>query len=143
MELPILGFDYLWSFLWNNFKINTFRTLGFFVTQPCKTWRTRLSRNYWYPKMNQIITNKILPQANCPQGNFIQDQSQKRHVSYSRRDGHILETEEQLMSKYNCGYSALHKILVLKEGNIQFTRPYLWKTFNLNSLKTKSSWLNL
>jgi len=75
--------------------------------------------------MSQVITNREMPEAKWSQTTFNQDPSQKRHVSYGRRDGHILDTEQKLMQKYNCGYSALHKILILKEGNVQFTRPYL------------------
>ena len=75
--------------------------------------------------MTQTINTTKMMQSNPSQMGFNQDQSQKRHVSYGRRDGHILDTEKKLMQKYNCGYSTLHKILVLKEGNVQFTRPYL------------------
>jgi hypothetical protein len=56
----------------------------------------------------------------CPQ-----DATSKRHVSYGRRDIHIKEAEERLMTKYRMGYSQLHKYLVLKEGINQFSTPFL------------------
>ena len=49
----------------------------------------------------------------------------KRHISYNKYDDRVLATEQQLMKKFNCGYSSLHKMLVLKEGSNQFITPYL------------------
>lgn len=49
----------------------------------------------------------------------------KRHISYSRREDYILEIERQLMLKYRVGFSGLHKMLVIKEGQQQFSRPFL------------------
>jgi hypothetical protein len=36
------------------------------------------------------------------------------------------------MDKYKCGYSALHKMLVLKEAQQQFATPYLWNPTHLD-----------
>ena len=66
-----------------------------------------------------------MPKAMCSESTFSLDSSKKRHVSYGRRDIHILEIEKQLMKKYHVGYSGLHKMLILKEGNTQFARPYV------------------
>ena len=67
---------------------------------------------------------------NHPKGGFHQNPSapslaQKKHISYGRRDDYILEIEQQLMDKYRVGYSGLHKMLVIKEGNQQFSRPFV------------------
>lgn len=75
--------------------------------------------------MNHKLPTKELSQTKCSQSTFGKDQSGKRHVSYGRRDQHIKEAEERLMNKYRMGYSQLHKYLVLKEGNSQFSIPYL------------------
>jgi len=75
--------------------------------------------------MNQQLHTSKLSQTKCSQSTFLQDPSVRRHVSYGRRDQHIQEAEERLMNKYRMGYSQLHKYLVLKEGNSQFSVPYL------------------
>jgi hypothetical protein len=75
--------------------------------------------------MNQKLPTKELSQTKCSQSTFQKDPTGKRHVSYGRRDHHIKEAEERLMNKYRMGYSQLHKYLVLKEGNSQFSIPYL------------------
>lgn len=77
------------------------------------------------PIIPQAISPSGLPKAKYPQDTFLQDATGKRHVSYGRRDIHIKEAEERLMTKYRMGYSQLHKYLVLKEGNNQFATPYL------------------
>ena len=79
--------------------------------------------------MNPIIPQAISPsgltKSKYPQDTFLQDATGKRHVSYGRRDTHIKEAEERLMTKYRMGYSQLHKYLVLKEGHNQFATPFL------------------
>ena len=77
------------------------------------------------PLMHQKIHNTKMPKAMCSKNTFSLETSKKKHVSYSQHDGHILEIEKQLMSKYHVGYSGLHKMLILKEGNNQFARPYV------------------
>ena len=42
------------------------------------------------------------------------------------REEYILDIEKKLMSKYRVGYSGLHKLLVVKEGNQQFGQVFLW-----------------
>ncbi len=84
--------------------------------------------------MNQQFHKTKMPQAKQPQVAFHQNPSgllqppavaQKKHISYGRRDDYILEIEQQLMHKYRVGYSGLHKLLVIKEGNQQFSRPFV------------------
>lgn len=75
--------------------------------------------------MTQTIPKTNTSQTMCSQNTFHKEPNGKRHVSYGRNDQHIKEAEERLMNKYHMGYSQLHKYLVLKEGNSQFSVPYL------------------
>ena len=75
--------------------------------------------------MSQFVPTRKLPQAKWSQTTFNQDHIPNSKVSYGRRDGHIKDAEEKLMNKYRMGYSQLHKHLVLKEFNNQFSAPYL------------------
>ena len=77
------------------------------------------------PLIPQAIFNLDMPKAKYPKDTFTQDATSKRHVSYGRRDTHIKEAKERLMTKYRMGYSQLHKYLVLKEGINQFSTPFL------------------
>tara|TARA_Y100001934_G_scaffold251185_1_gene314132 strand:- start:219 stop:428 length:210 start_codon:yes stop_codon:yes gene_type:complete len=43
--------------------------------------------------------------------------TRRRHVSYNKYETYIQDLEEQLRQKYHCGYSTLHKKLVLEKGN--------------------------
>ena len=38
---------------------------------------------------------------------------------------YVLDIEKKLMTKYRVGYSSLHKMLVVKEGNQQFGQVFL------------------
>ena len=91
----------------------------------CITSNHHLKRNLNSPVMYQKIPNTKMPQAMSSKNSFSVETSQKKHVSYGQRDGYILEIEKQLMDKYRVGYSGLHKMLILKEGNNQFARPYV------------------
>jgi hypothetical protein len=84
--------------------------------------------------MNQKFHTPVMATPKQPQVAFHQTQSglpqapavaQKKHISYGRREDYILEIERQLMQKYRIGYSGLHKMLVIKEGQQQFSRPFL------------------
>ena len=84
--------------------------------------------------MNQQFHKSKMLKAKQPQVAFHQNPTgfpcvdgvaTKRHISYGRRDDYILEIEQQLMKKYRVGYSGLHKMLVIKEGQQQFSRPFL------------------
>ncbi len=84
--------------------------------------------------MTQTFNKTKMPQAIDPQDQFHQIQSglslnaatpTKRHISYNKREDHILEYEQKLMKRFKCGFSGLHKMLVLKEAQQQFTTPYL------------------
>ena len=75
--------------------------------------------------MTQTIPKTETTKSKCSQNTFNKDPLVKRHFSYGRRDTHIKDAEERLMSKYHMGYSQLHKYLVLKEGNNQFSTPFL------------------
>lgn len=73
------------------------------------------------PKMNKLELSQTIQ----PKVGFNQLRQQKRHVSYNKNEIYISDIENQLMSKYRCGYSALHKLLVLKEGRNQLTEFYV------------------
>ena len=66
---------------------------------------------------------KDRPKANQPQVGFNKGSTKK--VSYNQREEYICEIEDKLMSRFKCGYSALHKKLILKEANNQFSGVYL------------------
>lgn len=66
--------------------------------------------------------------------------AQKKHISYGRREDYILEIERQLMQKYRVGYSGLHKMLVIKEGQQQFSRPFLWSRSSSDSTSRSRNW---
>lgn len=81
--------------------------------------------------MNHKFHTPKMMKSNQPQVGFHQVSSgvsatpKKKHISYSTREDYILDIEKQLMSKYRVGYSGLHKMLVVKEGNQQFGRPFV------------------
>ena len=80
--------------------------------------------------MNHKFHTPKMPKANQPKVGFHQMNTgvltpKKKHISYSTREDYILDIEKQLMSKYRVGYSGLHKLLVIKEGNQQFGRPFV------------------
>ena len=80
--------------------------------------------------MNQKIHTKKMLKANHPQDGFRQNTAgvsspAKKHISYNCREEYIMDIEKKLMSKYRVGYSSLHKMLVVKEGNQQFGQVFL------------------
>lgn len=75
--------------------------------------------------MNHNFHIPTMPKAKEPQVPFHQTTPKKKHISYNSREDYILDIEKQLMSKYRVGYSGLHKMLVIKEGNQQFGRPFV------------------
>ena len=44
-----------------------------------------------------------------------------RQVTYKRQEKHIQKMESKLMEKYRLGYSQLHKLLVLKTAQQEFS----------------------
>ena len=78
-----------------------------------------------FPTIPQEINPIDRSQTNQPKVGFNQDNSRKKHISYNKREDYIQNIEEELMKKYRVGYSGLHKLLVLKEGNFHLTRPFL------------------
>lgn len=87
------------------------------------------------PKQPQVAFHQTpsgLPQAPAV--------AQKKHISYGRREDYILEIERQLMQKYRVGYSGLHKMLVIKEGQQQFSRPFLWSRSSSDSTSRSRNW---
>ena len=83
--------------------------------------------------MNQHFNKSRMPQAIDPQDQFHQKATglsvpatpTKKHISYNKLEDYILEYELRLMKRFKCGYSGLHKMLVLKEAQQHFTTPYL------------------
>ena len=52
------------------------------------------------------------------------NRSIRKNVSYNKYEEHIQKIEKDLMKKHRLGYSALHKFLILKEGQQQFSIPF-------------------
>ena len=76
--------------------------------------------------MNHKFHTPKMMKSNQPQVGFnLNHTPKKKHISYNSREDYILDIEKQLMSKYRVGYSGLHKMLVIKEGNQQFGRPFV------------------
>ena len=78
--------------------------------------------------MNHNLHTTKMSQTNHLKGGFNQVNTgvpKKGHISYSSRDGYIKDIEQQLMKKYRVGYSGLHKMLVIKEGQQQFGRVFV------------------
>ncbi len=104
-----------------------------YVFLACLYRRNKSVRNPMGTLMNQNFNTIKMPQANQPKVGFHQSLKSlscgatptKKHISYNKYDDRVLETEQRLMKKFNCGYSSLHKMLVLKEGSNQFSTPYL------------------
>ena len=98
--------------------------------------KRELDRKRMGTQMNQDINTKRMPKANQPEVGFKQGGSSskgsvklntpiKKHISYNKYDDRVLKGEEKLMERFNCGYSSLHKMLILKELSNQFSTPYL------------------
>jgi hypothetical protein len=47
----------------------------------------------------------------------LSNQTRRRHVSYNKHEAYIQELEDKLCQQYRCGYSALHKKLILDKGS--------------------------
>ena len=80
--------------------------------------------------MNHKFNTTKMLKANHPQDGFHQNTTAvsspaKKHISYNCREEYIMDIEKKLMTKYRVGYSSLHKMLVVKEGNQQFGQVFL------------------
>jgi hypothetical protein len=99
----------------------------------CSYTKKGLQENQMGTLMNQNFNKTKMPQAIDPKDQFhqmtmgltIAATPTKRHISYNKREDHILDYEKKLMKRFKCGYSGLHKMLVLKEAQQQFSTPYL------------------
>jgi len=80
------------------------------------------------PTTTGIKMKQNLPTRNAEgkvaAGNFQHQSPHRQHISYSKREGHIRQMEDALMRKYRVGYSGLHKMLVMREGQQQFIRAF-------------------
>ena len=52
------------------------------------------------------------------------NRSIRKNVSYNKYEDHIQKLERELMKKHRLGYSELHKLLILIEGQQQFSIPF-------------------
>ena len=52
------------------------------------------------------------------------NRSIRKNVSYNKYEDHIQKLERELMKKHRLGYSALHKFLILKEGQQTCSIPF-------------------
>ena len=99
----------------------------------CSYSKNELHKNQMGTLMNQSFNKIKMPKAIDPKDQFhqipaglpIASTPTKRHISYNKREDHILDYEQKLMKRFKCGYSGLHKMLVLKEAQQQFSTPYL------------------
>ena len=71
--------------------------------------------------MQQVLYNQDAVRQTT-EGGF--NRSIRKNVSYNKYEDHIQKLERELMKKYRLGYSALHKFLILKEGQQQFSIPF-------------------
>ena len=46
---------------------------------------------------------------------------QRKQVSYDRNEGYITQYEKKLMQRYRIGYSELHKRLIMKAAQHEFS----------------------
>lgn len=82
--------------------------------------------------MSIKLPTKKWSQTNQPEVGFVKTNQPQvgfkrltKKVSYNHREDYIYEIETQLMDRFKCGYSALHKKLILKEANNQFSGAFL------------------
>ena len=71
--------------------------------------------------MQQVLYNRDAVRQTTA-GGF--NRSIRKNVSYNKYEDHIQKLERELMKKHRLGYSALHKFLILKEGQQQFIIPF-------------------
>ena len=79
----------------------------------------------------QTITNRIKMQQVLYTRDAVRQTTEgafhrvlRKNVSYNKYEDHIQKIEKDLMKKHRLGYSALHKFLILKEGQQQFSIPF-------------------
>ena len=71
--------------------------------------------------MQQVLYNRNAVKQTTA-GGF--SRSIRKNVSYNKYEDHIQKLERELMKKHRLGYSALHKFLILKEGQQQSSIPF-------------------
>ena len=77
-------------------------------------------------KMHDTLHKKFVASSNKSSvGTLHQNPNKRRkNISYNQHETYIIDYTEQLMRKHRLGYSALHKFLILKEGQQQFSIPF-------------------
>ena len=78
-------------------------------------------------KMHDTLHKKFVASANKSSvGTFHQNHNKRRkNISYNQHEDYIIDYTEQLMKKHRLGYSSLHKWLILKEAQTQFSTPFV------------------
>ena len=78
-------------------------------------------------KMIDALHNKFVASANKSSvGTLHQNPNKRRkNISYNQHEDYIIDYTEQLMRKHRLGYSGLHKWLILKEAQTQFSTPFV------------------
>lgn len=66
---------------------------------------------------NRDVEDRLSERQSCTKT------SKRRNVSYNNREDHIIDIEKKLMKKYRMGYSQLHKYLVAKTYQQEFSNP--------------------
>ena len=77
--------------------------------------------------MHDTLHKKFVASANKSSvGTFHQNHNKRRkNISYNQHEDYIIDYTEQLMKKHRLGYSSLHKWLILKEAQTQFSTPFV------------------
>ena len=93
----------------------------------CKYKKNPVHNNELVPIMQDTLHKKFVASSNKSSvGTFQQNHNKRRkNISYNQHEDYIIDYTEQLMKKHRLGYSSLHKWLILKEAQTQFSTPFV------------------
>ena len=97
------------------------------VYQVSNNKKKPLHNNELVPIMQDTLHKKFVASANKSSvGTLHQNPNKRRkNISYNQHEDYIIDYTEQLMKKHRLGYSGLHKWLILKEAQTQFSTPFV------------------
>ena len=97
------------------------------VYQVSNNKKKPLHNNGLVPIMQDTLHKKFVASANKSSvGTLHQNPNKRRkNISYNQHEDYIIDYTEQLMRKHRLGYSGLHKWLILKEAQTQFSTPFV------------------
>ena len=67
-----------------------------------------------YVKMHQRLYTRVAA-GNTATGGVSIEKTIRKNLSYGKYDRDVIDAEKFLMKKLNCGFTALHKHLIMKE----------------------------